>query len=275
MNSAVVAIALIGFGEVGHRFARDFSARGGIALTASDVAMNDPARRPTVSARAEALGVRPARDIASACETARVVISAVTADQSKAVARDAGALLRAGQIYLDVNSASPGAKAQSAEYVTRSGASYVEGAVMGPVKGAGIGVEILAGGPAAAEAAALLNGLGMNLTAVSETFGRASAMKLSRSIMIKGIEALIGDCAAAAKHWGVEDEVYASLAKTFPSTDWRKAATYMAERVAIHGKRRASEMREAGEMLADIGRDPSLACAVADSQLRGVARTPK
>lgn len=272
MNSAQLTIALIGFGEVGQRFARDFSARGGIGLAAFDVAFNDPARRSEILGRAEGLGVRAARGIAEACENATVVIAAVTADQSKAVAREAGALLRPGQIYLDVNSASPGAKAQSAECVTKGGAAYIEGAVMGPVKGAGISVEILAGGPAAAEAATLLNGLGMNLTAVSDTYGRASAMKLSRSIMIKGIEALIGDCAAAAKHWGVEDEVYASLAKTFPSTDWRAAATYMAERVANHGKRRASEMREAGEMLADIGRDPSLACAVADAQLRGLAR---
>jgi len=144
--------------------------------------------------------------------------------------------------------------------------------VMAPVAGPGLKVPILAGGPAAAEAAEFLNRLGMNVTAVTTEPGRASAMKLCRSIMIKGIEALIIDCAAASKSWNVEREVFDSLAASFPSIDWPALATTMAARVRRHGVRRAAEMREAAQMLEDLGRDPSLSLAVADRHERYATR---
>jgi 3-hydroxyisobutyrate dehydrogenase-like beta-hydroxyacid dehydrogenase len=216
--------------------------------------------------------VVPAADAAAASAGALVVISAVTADQAETVAEQAARYLRRDQIFFDVNSASPATKARAARAVEEAGARYVEGAVMAAVAAPGLLVPILAGGPAAAEAAELLNRLGMNVTAVSAEPGRASAKKLCRSIMIKGMEALIIDCAAAAKRWGVEREVYASLAETFPSIDWPKLATTMPARVRRHGVRRAAEMREAARMLEDLGRDPSLSLAVADRHERHATR---
>lgn len=140
---------------------------------------------------------------------------------------------------------------------------------MAPVLKPGLAVPILAGGPHAAEAAAGLNALGMNITPVAEAYGVASAIKLCRSIMIKGIEALMLDCAAASSRWGVTEDVFGSLARTFPSLDFHSLARDMAERVATHGVRRAAEMREAGDMLSALGLDPDLANAVAAAQLRG------
>ena len=140
---------------------------------------------------------------------------------------------------------------------------------MAPVLTLGIAVPILTGGPAAGELSARLNGLGMNLTPVAAEYGRASAMKLCRSIIIKGLEALMADCAAASRHWNVEKEVFASLAGTFPSIAWPALSLDMQERVATHGARRAAEMREAADMVAGSGRDASLIVAVADAQARG------
>jgi 3-hydroxyisobutyrate dehydrogenase-like beta-hydroxyacid dehydrogenase len=133
-------------------------------------------------------------------------------------------------------------------------------------------VPILAGGPIAEAAAVDLNKLGMNLTPVASEYGRASAMKLCRSIMIKGWEALMVDCAAAARHWDVEAEVFGSLDATYPSLDFRALAMDMGERVATHGVRRAAEMREAADMLADMGLAPDLSRAVADAQARGARK---
>ena len=130
----------------------------------------------------------------------------------------------------------------------------------------------LRGLPAAAEVAEMLNAIGMNVTAVTTEPGRASATKLCRSIMIKGIEALIVDCAAASKQWGVQKEVFASLEASFPGIDFAKLATDMAGRVRQHGVRRAAEMREAGMMLDDLGRDSGLSRAVADAQQRGAGK---
>jgi 3-hydroxyisobutyrate dehydrogenase-like beta-hydroxyacid dehydrogenase len=140
---------------------------------------------------------------------------------------------------------------------------------MGPIQKFGIKVEILAGGPEASRVATRLNALGMVMVPVATDYGRASATKLCRSIMIKGIEALMVDCARASAHWGVEEPVYASLARTFPGNDWTALSVDMAERVATHGVRRAAEMREAADMVREMGLDPALASAVAAAQLKG------
>lgn len=269
MTSNRIRIAFIGFGELGSRFARDFAARGDVDLAAYDILFGTPAGERLV-ARAKEIGAVVAESNAAACRRADVVISAVTADRAEAVASETAPHLAAGQIFLDVNSASPSTKRRASAVVDAAGASYVEAAVMGPVAGQGITVEILAGGAAAARTSELLNAHGMKLTAVATEIGRASAIKLCRSIMIKGIEALMVDCARATKHWGVEEPVYASLTRTFPGTDWFKLAADMSERVATHGVRRSAEMQEASEMLKEMGLDGSLAAAVADAQLRGV-----
>lgn len=262
-------IAFIGFGEVGRRLSRDLLANDGVRITAYDVILDDCERRTELQEIAKTMGVQLAPSMEAACGDAEIVISAVTPDQTEKVARGAANVLAAGQIFLDVNSASPATKKRSASAVEKSGASYVEGAVMAPVLKLGVRVPILAGGPAAEATAARLNALGMNLTPAASEHGCASAIKLCRSIMIKGIEALIVDCARASRHWGVERDVFASLAETFPSIDWPQLAEDMAGRVAKHGIRRAAEMQEAADMLAEIGLEPSLARAIAGAQQRG------
>lgn len=266
-----LAIALIGYGEVGRIFSRELIAAGA-TVCAYDILFDDPARGPALIAEAKAAGVRPRSRPGEAACCADIVISAVTATEVGAAAAGVAGDLAPGQVFLDLNSASPNTKKAAAQVIEIGGAHYVEGAVMAPVGGVGLKVPILAGGPAAAATAGLLNPLGMNLRPVAVEHGRASAMKLCRSIMIKGIEALIVDCAAAAKAWDVEAEVFGSLNQSFPGTDFAALAGYMAERVHTHGRRRAAEMREAAAMLADLGLAPDLAEAVADAQDRGAAR---
>lgn len=271
-NSNALAISFIGFGELGRRFTADLAGRPDVALAAYDVLFDDPERRAACLAAAAERRVAPRASHADACTAAAIVISAVTADQVEAVAHTVARSLKPGQIFLDVNSASPATKKRAARIVEASGADYVEGAVMAAVAGPGIRVQILTGGPKAGRAAELLNAAGMNLTPVALEHGKASAIKLCRSIMIKGLEALIVDSARASKHWGGEREVNASLSSTFPSIDWSTLADDMAERVATHGRRRSAEMREAADMLAEIDIDPSLVRAVADAQRRGAKK---
>jgi 3-hydroxyisobutyrate dehydrogenase-like beta-hydroxyacid dehydrogenase len=265
-------LAFIGFGEVGQTFAKELSGRDGVAVAAYDLKFDSPEPRRGMIARAEALGVRVAADAVDAAHEARVVISAVTAAAAGEVAAAAARYLKPGQIFLDINSASPNTKRTAAGHVTASGADYVEGAVMAAVAGPGLKVPILAGGAAAEAAADLLNPLGMNLTPVATEIGRASATKLSRSIVIKGLEAILVQCAAAACKWDVEADVMASLTATYPGIDWPQQMEYAAERVGKHGLRRAQEMREAAAMVADLGLDPVLCEAVAAVQENGAKR---
>ncbi len=267
-----IPLAIIGFGEVGKLFSSQFLARGDISISVYDLAFADADKGPAMLAAASEIGARVASSPADAARNARVVISAVTASSALDVAGEAAGYLHQGQYFFDVNSASPVTKKNAAARVNAAHAKYVEGAVIQPVGGIGIRVPILGGGPFAEELAVLMNGLGMNVTPVTTEPGRASAMKLCRSIVIKGMEAIMVDCAAAAKHWGVEDEVFASLNQTWPSIDFRDLAQYMGERVATHGVRRAAEMREAAMMVEDLGMHPGLAAAIADAQDRGAKK---
>jgi 3-hydroxyisobutyrate dehydrogenase-like beta-hydroxyacid dehydrogenase len=249
-------IALIGYGEVGQIFARELLAGGATELRAYDILFRDAARSEKHRAAAARDGVNIAATAREAASGADVVISAVTAASVKDVAGEAASYLAAGQYFFDVNSASPGTKMQAAKMVP----------------GPGIKVQILGGGPKAEELAPKLNALGMNIRPVASEYGRASAMKLCRSIMIKGIEALIVDCAKAAKEWNVEDEVFGSLDASYPSIDWRKLSVDMAGRVRQHGVRRGAEMREAAMMVEDLGMHNELELAVAGAQERGAGK---
>jgi 3-hydroxyisobutyrate dehydrogenase-like beta-hydroxyacid dehydrogenase len=265
-------IALIGYGEVGQIFARELRANGAQALSTFDILFQDVARSEKHRAAAARDGILMAASAAEAGADADVIISAVTADKVKEVASQAATWLKAGQYFLDVNSAAPNTKSEAAKIIAPTGAHYVEGAVMAPVPGPGIKVQILSGGPKAEELAPQLNALGMNIQPVASEYGRASAMKLCRSIMIKGIEALIVDCAKAAKEWNVEKEVFGSLDASYPSIDWRKLSVDMAGRVRQHGVRRGAEMREAAAMVADLGMMNELELAVAGAQERGAGK---
>jgi 3-hydroxyisobutyrate dehydrogenase-like beta-hydroxyacid dehydrogenase len=271
-NPNSLRIALIGFGEVGRRFADDLMGKPGLSLSAFDILRNDVARSAAYECAAAERNVDARETARAACEGADLIVSAVTAAAAEEVAAEASGFLREGQIFFDINSAAPSTKRRASAHLADTGAGYVEGAVMAPVKKPGIGVSILAGGIRAEEVAERLNPFGFRITPVSREIGQASATKLCRSIMIKGLEVLMVDCAKASEHFEVKDSVFASLGETFPSIDWHALSEDMKERVATHGKRRSEEMREAGEMLADAGFDAELGLAVAHAQARGVKR---
>lgn len=265
-------IAFLGFGEVGQRFARDLANQGAVRLTAYDIAIDDPGKRQALHDAASTRTVRLDYNAQSACAGADIIISAVTASEAVNVARDVARFIAPGQIFFDLNSAAPSTK--RAAMAALGAEAYVEGAVMAPVLAPGITVPILAGGVTAEGVAERLNALGFAIKAVSSEIGIASAMKLCRSIVIKGLEVLMMDCARASKAAGVSEAVFASLDASYPSINWAALAANMTERVETHGIRRAAEMAEAAEMVADLGFDPALIRSISDAQARGAKIKP-
>ncbi len=175
--------------------------------------------------------------------------------------------MTADQIYLDINSVSPEKKRAIAAAIGDSGASFVEAAVMAPLPPQRLKVPMLLGGTIAGEAAQLLQSIGLNATAASERVGVASAIKMCRSIVIKGLEALAVESLFAARRYGAEEEVLKSLAATFPEMGWHTdLPDYLVSRVAQHGRRRAAEMREVAETLTDASFTPLMALATAERQ---------
>lgn len=259
-------IAVVGYGEAGQIFAAAFAALPGCAVTAFDILVEEPARRDALQRTASAAGVVLADTMDAAVADADVVFSAVTATSAFGVAERAATLLSAGQYFVDINSVSPETKRRSHALHAARSVAYVEAAVMASVPPYGIKVPILLGGPNAAAFMALMAGSGMDLKVASSTVGIPSAIKMCRSIMIKGIEALTVESMLAARHYGVEDQVIASLDETFPSMDWQRQADYLVSRVVQHGRRRAAEMREVAHTVADARIEPLMASAVAQRQ---------
>ena len=259
-----LGIAFIGYGEVGQLFARQLAAQPGVRMAAYDILFSDPEKGPQLRQHARESGVHAASDLAELCREADIVISAVTADAAVAVAGQAAPHLTSSQTYIDLNSISPATKEQAAEQVRQRGSEFVEFAVMAPVKEPGIEVPILSGGRTAEAVSARLNGLGMRITPVSTEIGTASATKLCRSIVIKGMEALMVDFTLASEKAGVMPAVLESLKASYPGMDWENVAKVMMSRVRQHGIRRAAEMREASRMIDELGLDGSLASAIAD-----------
>jgi 3-hydroxyisobutyrate dehydrogenase-like beta-hydroxyacid dehydrogenase len=261
-------IALIGYGEVGQLFAREFVRKGGASVSVYDRKFETPSERAALVKIAAQDDVRLADNPAAATVGADIVISAVTADQAIAAAQAAAPSLKPGQTYIDLNSVSPSSKRNVAAAINPSRAGFLEFAVMSPVAGLGIASPVLAGGARAREWAERLNRLGMKIEAVSDEIGVASATKLCRSIVIKGLEAIMVDLNLAAAEAGVMTAVLASLTASYPGMDWAEAARIMPTRVARHGVRRAAEMREAARMLEEMGLSGAFPAAIADRHER-------
>ena len=243
-------VALIGYGEVGKILAEDLRSSGHEVI-AFDRQLSGAAAAP-LREHALRFGVVLANSHAKAVQGAQLVVSAVTASQTVAVAQAcAGAM---GDAYfLDFNSASPGAKAEAAVFINSAGGRYVEGAVMTLISGYRIRVPLLLGGPHAAALLPMLTTLGFSAKVASDRLGVASATKLCRSVMIKGLEVMLIESLTTARHYGVEDAVIASLQETHPGVDWQKQATYAFQRVIEHGRRRGEEMQEAARTVRDAG----------------------
>jgi 3-hydroxyisobutyrate dehydrogenase-like beta-hydroxyacid dehydrogenase len=255
-------IGLIGYGEVGKIFAAGLRTRAA-TVSAWDLKLpHDTAMR----AHAATQGVTACAGMADLCAASDLVISAVTASSTLAVAGEAAPHLRPGTVFLDLNSASPATKQEAAALVDARGAAYVEAGVMTSVPPYGIRVPMLLGGARAAELAALLQSWGMDAKAVSDRLGVASAIKMCRSVMIKGLEALVIESYATARAYGVEDQVLPTLQETFPSIDWSQQGAYFFSRVVQHGQRRAEEMRESANTVREAGFEPLMAAAIAAKQ---------
>jgi 3-hydroxyisobutyrate dehydrogenase-like beta-hydroxyacid dehydrogenase len=258
-------IGIVGYGEVGKIFAKGL--KGHVqAMGAWDLKFAQAATREAELAHARDAGVTAHGSMQALCETSDLVISAVTASNTLAVAQEAARFIRPGALFLDFNSASPGTKQQAAAAIDAAGAQYVEAGVMTSVPPYGIKVPMLLGGARAAELAPLLQSWGMDAKAVSDKLGVASAIKMCRSVMIKGLEALVIESYTTARAYGVEDYVLPTLQETFPSIDWSKQGAYFFSRVVEHGKRRAEEMREAANTVRETGFDAIMTASIADTQ---------
>jgi 3-hydroxyisobutyrate dehydrogenase-like beta-hydroxyacid dehydrogenase len=263
--TANVRVCLLGFGEVGQTLGADLRKQGLQNLIAWDLKF--AARDADFADRARAMSIEVAGSAQLAGADASVVLSAVTAAQAVAAAQSVAPYLTSKTYFVDLNSASPAVKQQAQAAIATGPGRYVEAVIMAPIAPKRIASPILLGGPHAVEFYRLAPSLGVSdVDVFSETIGQASAAKMCRSVIIKGLEALLTESLLAARHYGVEDTVIESLRNLLPGHDWRKLALYMMSRSLLHGARRAEEMREVAATVAEAGLQPWMSSACAERQ---------
>ena len=250
----------LGFGEAGQALATGLRPSG-LRLAAYDLKLDAAADRGPCLAAMDGLGVTACA--MSALRQARVVICLVTADQALVAAQGAASCLAKGAFWFDGNSCAPGTKAGAARVIGAAGGHYVDLALMAPVHPHLHRTPMLASGPDAAAGAALLGSLGLQADVVGDRVGQASSIKMLRSVVIKGLEALTAEAFLAARAAGVDGAVIASLQASDPGIDWARRGSYNLERMLVHGARRAAEMAEVAATLHDLGLPNRMAQATA------------
>jgi 3-hydroxyisobutyrate dehydrogenase-like beta-hydroxyacid dehydrogenase len=248
------ALCFIGFGEAGQAIAAGLREAGVERIAAWDILFPQPEGARLLRA-GEAIGVRCAPSAAEALHEADIIVSAVTAAASVEAALAVKPHLAGKPYFLDINSVSPGRKQQTAKGLGAT-ARYLDVAVIAPIHPARHQTPMLIAGPDAQAALPALTALGMRVSVAGAEVGAAAAIKMVRSVMVKGIEALTLECFLAAARAGVVDEVAASLKNNYPGLDWSKTVPYNLERMAVHGERRAAEMEEVAATLRELGVEP-------------------
>ena len=258
------AVCFIGFGEAGQAVAAGLREDGVARIAAWDI-LFPQAKGEELKRAADAIGVRAADSAADAVRGADIVVSAVTAAASVDAAHSVKPYLAGEPYFLDINSVSPGRKQETGKTLGDA-ARYVDVAVLAPIHPARHKTPLLLAGPYAEAVAPELAALGMRATIAGADVGAAAAIKMVRSVMIKGIEALTLECFLAAARAGVVDEVAASLKNNYPGLDWAKVVPYNLERMANHGERRAAEMEEVAATLRELGVEPLMTTATVKRQ---------
>ncbi len=269
-NIGQLDLAFVGFGEAATAIVEGWGVGGDGSTAAYDIKTDDPVAEISQGKFAdyEASGVAGKATLGEALAGAELIFSLVTADQAETVAKAAVPHLTRNAMFLDGNSCAPGTKRRSATAIEAAGARYVDVAIMSPIRPALHKSPMLLSGPHAEAALDVMERLDMNATIAEGEVGTASSIKMMRSVMIKGMEALVLECVLAARQAGVEDVVLESLEKTYPGFDWPARAAYMMERVTTHGLRRAAEMREVALTVDELGLDGGMSRATADWQQR-------
>jgi len=252
-----ITVGFVGFGEAGSNIAKGLKSAGLTRIFAFDI---DPDR---VRHNAHEITVPLLGSNRELAGSAQIIFSTVTCARAKEAAEQTAPFLKAEHLYADLNSVSPALKQQIEQVIAPTGAGFVEAAVMSPVPPHGHRAPMLLGGKAAPAFAELMKRFGMQLEVLTENVGTAAATKMFRSIIVKGLEALMLECVLAAAPFGAEGRVFSSLNESFPGIDWQRLANYMISRVVVHGERRAREMEEVASTLDALGIEPIMAAAAA------------
>ena len=254
-------LGFIGFGEAAFHISQGLYEEGVRGIRATDVMIGHPVMGRQIRERAEAAHVELTEDQAELADWAEVLIAAVPSSHTMEVCLAVRDRLRPGQIYADVSASTPKTKQRIWEAVKDTGVLFADAAMLGSLPASRHKVPILASGCGAQAFLDCMVPFGMKISYVGEEPGAASAIKLIRSIYMKGVAALLVDTLRAADAYGVADPVIAALAETMDGTPFVPTMNRLVTGTAIHCVRRAAELKGSIELLEEAGLNPELTAA--------------
>ncbi|MDL2272092.1 DUF1932 domain-containing protein [Desulfovibrio sp. OttesenSCG-928-I05] len=251
-------VVFIGFGEAAFNIAAGLKSEGLADMGAFDINANNPKFATAITSRAEETGVTLFDDVATACAGAEFIFSLTSATVAVSVAEGIFPHLKAGQVYVDMNSAAPTVKETINALPREKGVLFCDAGVMGTVPGNRHTVPMFIAGEGAARFAEEFLPYGMKLTALDAPAGGASAIKMLKSVVMKGLPQLMFESFEGAHRYGVLDILVKSLSSSLEGKSVEKLADTFIARTLIHAARRAAEMRDVQSTLDALDMDASM-----------------
>lgn len=254
-------IGFIGYGEAAFNISLGLRGEGVTGICATDAMMNHEIMGKQVRSRAQEAGVTLVTTNKELAQWADIVFAAVPSSFTMDVCNDVKDCLRPGQLYVDVSASTPATKEAIWEAVKGTGVLFADAAMLGSLPADKHRVPITASGNGAEKFRELMTPYGMRITLAGEKAGSASAIKLVRSIFMKGIAALMIDTMQAADAYGVSEEIVASLSKSLDNIPFRNHLDRLVTGTALHCTRRAAELKGSVAMQEEAGLNPEMALA--------------
>lgn len=268
MQTQQIRLGLVGYGEIGSTLGRGLRESGLRDVIAYDKYAFTGPYSGLIQQRAQEAGVNLVDDPATLAQNADIILGVTPGSASLESAAALTPHLTRSHLFVDVASATPKIKREVAECVAPSGVTFGDASILG-TPADGHSLPIIVSGPAAEHVRDALVPWGMRMEAVGPVIGSASGIKILRSVVMKGIEALLVECLLGASELGIDATILQSIDRTF-ERPFSKVANSLLTTGAIHAERRAEEVAMSADALADAGLDPVMARAAA-ARLRWVA----
>lgn len=254
-------LGFIGFGGAAYGLAKGLRENGVIELSFFDSQCDSAGAAALIGKRAAETGTRRRESLADLVKNAEVIVSCTTGSAALEVARQASKYLQPAQLYVDVNTASPETMEDAAGAIERSGAPFADVAMLGAVPVFLHRVPCLASGNGAVLFKTLMQPYGMEISVVGSRPGQASAIKLFRSIFMKGFLALLLEMLNASHRFQVDSIVLDSLAKTMEKNDFLETVRLQLAKGVINAERMCHEMETVEQALDDMGLSSTMTAA--------------
>lgn len=252
-------IGIIGFGEAGQAIAQGLCLNRGISISIFDIRFNDKEFSESLMLRAKEQGVTVEEDLRSLVVNNDIILSIVTGGAATHVVRECLPFIERSKVFVDMNTLSPRKKMLMGEMIAKKGGSFVEVAILGAIASYGFRSPMLVCGERADQFVDLLGNMGFNVTFVAREIGKASYLKMLRSVFAKGVEALLLEMLVAAKRCDLVEPLMRAIVEHMDGNSFYDIANTWLTTNAIHAERRAEEMDHVIETLNELNMKPIMA----------------